>query len=502
MAQRSGTHLDQDSLVRFLWLAAHCPGASEPLVHLLRKCPECYCPPLQAAGPGEGEETHFDAESLGSLVWALLSEGTAMLGYLEHLLARCEHCQALGEPVFRSQQEAPELSEKEFDDVVRRLSRRVENWRSSCAREQEGAPALLAELRKLTPERRLLRVCNSPRFQTWPLVGLVLAESLSHGLRDPAEALRWAQLGVDLAERLDPVAYDPEIVEDVKAQAWAHVGNAYRVANDLNAADDAFERARFLLQGGSWLPAVRAEIWQLEASLRCGQRRFDAAEGLLEEALEIYRELGDRHLQGRVRISQALVQRESGRLPRALKSLRLALKLIDREQEPRLELCARHNLVDVLIDLERFAEAERRLPEVIRLAEQSGQHLDRVRLHWMEGRIDAGLERPERAERKLLAVRDELLTVGLVYDGALVALELAMIYQQQERLADIQLLVQEMLPVFRERSVSREATAALLLLVQAAASRKVTAELLRQVADRLQRAKTGGGAWHPGASNG
>jgi hypothetical protein len=77
----------------------------------------------------------------------------------------------------------------------------------------------------------------------------------------------------------------------------------------------------------------------------------------------------------------------------AVATLCEATPLVDGERDPRLLLVLRFNLAANLVLLGRHAEGEALLPAVLDLARGIGNELDAVRVHWLEGKIKAGLGR-------------------------------------------------------------------------------------------------------------
>ena len=231
----------------------------------------------------------------------------------------------------------------------------------------------------------------------------------------------------------------------------------------------------------------------LEASLRRGQRRFSEAIQLLDQAVDLFLagqpEHRDPHLAGRSLISKSAVLIEMGESESALQTLRRADGLIEPERDPRLVLCIRHNLVDNLSKMGRHAEAAALLPELRDLAAAHGGTLDRLRLRWVEGRVAAGLGDPERARQLLGSVRQAFLEDRNPYEAALATLDLVVSRLEEGHTAEVRLLADEMVAVFRDSNVPREALAAVLLFQEAAHREAVTGELAREVAASISRAR-------------
>jgi tetratricopeptide (TPR) repeat protein len=173
----------------------------------------------------------------------------------------------------------------------------------------------------------------------------------------------------------------------------------------------------------------------------------------------------------------------------ALEALRQADRLIDPEREPRLRLCIHHNLADNLSKAGRHWEAAALLPDLKNLAAAYGSAQDRLRLDWVEGRIAAGLGDHERACRLLSRVRQTFLDEGNAFEAALAALDLAVSYLRGGETGEVRKLADEMVTVFREVEVPREALAALLLFQEAARQETATAALAQEVAASLTQAQ-------------
>jgi hypothetical protein len=102
-----------------------------------------------------------------------------------------------------------------------------------------------------------------------------------------------------------------------------------------------------------------------------------------------------------------------------------AQPLLDTGREPRLALSVFPNLVINLLDLGRAEEARQKLPEVRRLAARLGGELDLTRVVWMEALVAEALGDLGEARTRSEEVRRAFDKPELIYDHALVSLDLA-----------------------------------------------------------------------------
>jgi hypothetical protein len=180
--------------------------------------------------------------------------------------------------------------------------------RSALDRERAAAPAFGSELLALPPEAALEQIRTEARFQTWGLCELLLtrsAELIAADPADPSRAAHLATLALAGAERLDSSRHAMAVVEDLKARAWAAVGEARRRAADLAGAEEALRAAAACLSHGTGDLLVEARLLEFEAGVRRGQKRYKEAAAVLKLAAARYRETGETE-----RLQRALAERE------------------------------------------------------------------------------------------------------------------------------------------------------------------------------------------------
>lgn len=369
-----------------------------------------------------------------------------------------------------------------FDRAEETVRRRFARYVQEIAEATSLAVDLLA-----APEAGRGELLRQPRFHALGLCELLLERSREAWADEPARAVELATLAVEVAGRLDASHYGVELVEDARARVWAHLGNAYRIGSDLRRAEEALATAREHNLRAGEDAFTEAEILSFEGSLRNSQGRFDEAVRLLDGALAIYREGKDRHRQGRTLIKKGMALGDGGRLAEAIRLLRRGLAALDRTEEPRLEVAARHNLIVYLHESGDNREALAVLEKSRRLYEVLGERMHRVRLRWLEGRIARDLGLLTEAEAALAEAREAFLERGIAFDAALVSLDLAIVHARRGDSGKVKRLAAEMLPIFESRDVHPEALAALVLLRQAAEAEEVTLEILERLASQLRR---------------
>ena len=339
---------------------------------------------------------------------------------LLHQIALCPECRAVGGYLLDLHQSGA-------------LSLRFGPVDVALARSRADAPALYAKLARHSAERRHALVRATRSFASLGLCELLCRESEKAAADDPAQAAELGELAVLVADSIEKDSvFEDRWIYQLRALAWAHLGNARRVKNDLEQAEQAFAMSE------SWWAVGEEDIgdalgyepvvMDLRATLRSDQHRGPEALELLDRAFACYLE-GDpgqqRRSLARVLIKKSYVFMEMLEPAKAIAVLQEAGGLLEAEAPSRLFCCVLHNLADNLATIGRFAEARALLPEVKALSESVGGRIDRIRLQWVEARISAGLGELDKARQALIEVRREFSERQMAYDVSLVSQDLA-----------------------------------------------------------------------------
>lgn len=415
---------------------------------------------------------------------------------VRHLLANCALCNetlAPYAPVFLEMMgplpSGPSASEDLYDEFLDRailaLRWQSSRWEKESARREE----LLAK-----PPEDLLDLCAKAGTsrRDWALVEALLDVSHVMRFRHPAQMRTLAAAAVAVARDLDTDWYGLARCKDLEARAWVEHANAERLSENPHSSEQALGWAVASWEDGTGDPLIMARILDVEASLRTDQRRLGEALELLDLLYTTYQDLGATHLAGRALVSKGINTGYDGRPQDAVRLLREGLSQIDPERDPQLAAVGQQALLFFLVDCGECRKASRLLFESGLRQAFAGEPLNLLKLRWLEGKIQAGLNRPERAEEAFLEVRQGFLDHSLDYEAALVGLELTAAWLRQSRTDEARQLAAEILETFVEMDVQPEALKAVRHLEAAFRQHTATPLLVRDVLRFLSRLE-----WEP-----
>ena len=170
--------------------------------------------------------------------------------------------------------------------------------------------------------------------------------------------------------------------------------------------------------------------------------------------------------------------------------LRRGLARIDEENDPRLALVARHNLIHSLFESGERQEALSILEDTRASHRALNNPVDLIRFQWLEGKIALDLEDLGAAESSFVEAKRYFVEQGMAYDAALVSLDLAMVYLKRARIAELKVLAAEMVTIFRALGIPREVLAALAFFNKALEiEQTATVGLLQELLETLEKTR-------------
>lgn len=360
-------------------------------------------------------------------------------------------------------------------------------WSRRARRDRERAARFWSKhLLPCPADERGLLIEVSPSYRTWALAELLAHESAKAACQDAKAALDLAELALRVAE--EATAKDPEPWRFfLLGYVWLFVANARRVSADLDAAEEASAKGRALWEAGEDAARLLAKwrVPDLTASLRRDQRRFAEAQALHERAEALAPEAE----RGRIFLSKAATFEQMTDYEGALEALREAEPRIDAGSEVGLRYGLRLSTAVVLLHLGRVAEVPNLVTELGDLATRMSSRPHAVRVRWLEGRLAHELGKLAEAQAAFEHARRAFEDLALPCDFALATLDLALLHRGQGRWREVRSLAADIVRVFEQRHVHREALAAALLFEEAATNEAVTEDLVRRLQNYLTAAQ-------------
>ena len=193
-----------------------------------------------------------------------------------------------------------------YRSSTRRVFGHTSRWQAEADRDRLRAAALYAELAALPCARRPTVVASERRFASWSLADLLVTEAeetadrrgppSAEGRADDPSPTALAELALAAIDRLEPGGAAPGLVSDVKARAWALLGEAWTEEESEDGAEraarTAFRLARRHLDHGSGDPLEEAALLFREA-VPGHPESFERNLERLDRALSIFLEHGD-----------------------------------------------------------------------------------------------------------------------------------------------------------------------------------------------------------------
>jgi hypothetical protein len=396
---------------------------------------------------------------------------------LRHLLGGCLDCSIYARGILERRTTRAGAPPGGYEAAFELGAKRTAEESAEVLAERLRATTLWAILESKPHERRLALVAGDRRYHSWALAARLLEVAADLHWRGPGRAVEATRLAVAVIDHLQPGAYPPGLVHDLRGRALGGLANALRLGEDYAAARAAFTAAWDELAQGTGDPLERAHLFYLEATLLLAAGDFGGAADQLRPAAHLYRLYGDAHQESRILRTLALATGYLDPL-QGVALARQALQLVHRCRDPRLELSIRHALIWFLNDGGSPREALALLDRSRELYRQFESAQPRLCQTWLEARIIRSLGEPAAAERTLVAVWHDFRSAGFNQDLTLVSLDLAEAYIAQGKVRHALRLLKSFQLTLRAWRMHANGLAAWLLLQEAAATEAARAQAL------------------------
>ncbi len=327
------------------------------------------------------------------------------------------------------------------------------------------------------------------RFTTPALFDLLRQKSREEGRRNRQRGVQLAEVAIASLE--GSAAALGEKVADLKARGWAWLGNARRQVGDFSGAEEAFALADAVWASprGQKEARVEGEIFLFKACLRLYQRRFNEALNLDSQAIAVFKATGSLSELAQTLIVRANINGYSGAADAAVPDLIEAIQLLDGQEDRFLRLSAYVNLAAIYTLLDRHSLASELLPQAKKLCAATGSRLVRHQLQWVEALTRSGNGNLRGAELLLKSAQSGFAAISEADYAAVVSLDLAMLYGQQNRHREAVAVASLAIPAFQALRLDKEAVVALDVLTQAIQADVIPNDVLRQARSLLIRSQ-------------
>src|SRR3954469_6331299 len=255
------------------------------------------------------------------------------------------------------------------------------------------AHAAIGELRHLTRKGRREEIAKRKAFRTRAVVEELLAEARR---AMPIEAEEWSSVAILLCRQLSPSELTEAARHDLMAECYAELASARRRAGRWTSARQAIQEGREQAAKGSNDPAIEGSLRALEGVIDGDIGSLDDAENSLLAAKDLFEEVGDASMLGKVLAQLAYIWIDANP-EKSLRYLREARAIIPSDEIRLITLCE-INRTDCLITLGLTKEALLAFSEIARLCEQFTDPFVQLRLRFLEGRLLEAIERYKEAD--------------------------------------------------------------------------------------------------------
>jgi tetratricopeptide (TPR) repeat protein len=276
------------------------------------------------------------------------------------------------------------------------------------------------------------RVLADRRVHSASFVRLVLDTAIAVRDSSPARALALNDLAIQIADGLPRQEADSSAIALLRAAARRERANALRFLGRHDEALDSLDRAEALLEDVLVCAHEEARIHYCRAGVLALQHRFDEASSCLEISRALFADHGDRARLCDAELLFGVMAFEKHEYAAARERFSVVHRLALELDDPSRIAFAENALGAAEQESGDLTAAAGHFRTAIALYEHLGMSVERARTEWSLGLLSITIGQNADAVRRLRSASDALERSGCSADAALVAIDLAELYVQQQ----------------------------------------------------------------------
>jgi tetratricopeptide (TPR) repeat protein len=355
--------------------------------------------------------------------------------------------------------------------------------------EDTQAEAVLPELLAEARETWLPRLQEHPEWRTAGVVRKLIEACVPAVRTMPPDAVAISILATEIADHLDPAGYPRDAVARLRGAAWRERAFALYYIGQFKDAEAAIFASESNLSSCVIRDYELARLGIVKALVSRAFEQFEDATIAATRSATMFARFGDVEKFASARLAEVHLLFSRHKFAQAEGILRpLALRLADRVETdvyPRVLM----NLAYAVRHLSRFEEAIRHYETAALIFAELDVPTEIARIRWNVASTLAEAGRLTDAYQQMCVTLPEMERLGMTSEAANMALSIAELLLAEERHGEVEQICRKAIKIFENTGVAYTARAltALAYIGEAAAARRTTGALVRNVRDYIRR---------------
>ena len=357
------------------------------------------------------------------------------------------------------------------------------------ARENAEADELLKDY-FAEPEKAAWRNLAAQRkFLHGGVVRRLAQRAFDLSMREPLDALTFADAAIAVAEAISEDAYPKNVVHDLRGRAWKERANALNQLGEPAAALDALDHAERAYKRLASNALGLGNVAFVRSGAYLLLERFSDADRAALVAEALYERLGDAERHTRVLFQRGNIKYESRELEGAAILFRRVIAYGETEQNQDWIASGSYALGNCVLETGDIESAAMLFSAAIGICRRTGQEF-LAYAEWGMARVLLARGLFNESLRRLTAVHAQLAKRGVMLDAAVAAMDAMDAMVALRMFRQVGALARAVFRTFTDAGVLTSALTALSFIQAAAAQKRLTREqvhTIRSFVKRLER---------------